>query len=212
MFRGREHLLASHRGWDPGALRLAQHFSRTLDAPLVHAEVSRLVVELNRSEGHPDLFSPFMKHLDTAQRETVLNQYYRPHRQRIRDELSRMLEGQQPVLHLSVHTFTPVRNGVRRNTTVGLLYDPQRPREKAFCDRWAGALRAARPRLTIKRNNPYRGSDDGLTTSLRQQFGDAPYLGVELELSQAVVRRKDWFASLAPVLSTTLIEVLSTTC
>src|ERR671912_2375965 len=40
--------LESHIAWDPGALGVAQALSRLLDAPLVHAGVSRLVLDLNR--------------------------------------------------------------------------------------------------------------------------------------------------------------------
>ena len=51
-------LLDSHRGFDPGALILAQEMAKTLQAPLLAATVSRLLIDLNRSLGHPHSFSP----------------------------------------------------------------------------------------------------------------------------------------------------------
>lgn len=57
LFAGHEELLASHRGWDPGALDLAERLTRRLAAPLHAARTSRLVVDLNRSLHAPDLFS-----------------------------------------------------------------------------------------------------------------------------------------------------------
>src|SRR3954454_24119921 len=53
LFAGAEALLESHRGYDPGALQLGREIAAALDAPLVSANVSRLLVDLNRSIGHP---------------------------------------------------------------------------------------------------------------------------------------------------------------
>ena len=50
----------SHVAWDPGALGVARELSRALDAPLVHAAVSRLVLDLNRDPSAPDSI-PTMK-------------------------------------------------------------------------------------------------------------------------------------------------------
>ncbi len=57
LFRGQKALLGSHRGYDPGALVMAKALARALNAPLVSSAVSRLLVDLNRSIGHPQLFS-----------------------------------------------------------------------------------------------------------------------------------------------------------
>src|SRR5262249_52965772 len=45
--------LERHIAWDPGALELARVLSNLLDAPLVHATVSRLVLDVNRDPTHP---------------------------------------------------------------------------------------------------------------------------------------------------------------
>ena len=39
----------------------------------------------------------------------------------------------------------------------------------------------------MRRNYPYRGSSDGLTTTLRGLFADPDYLGIEIEVNQALV-------------------------
>ncbi len=41
LFRGRAALLDTHRGWDPGALELAQRLQRALHVPLLAGRVSR---------------------------------------------------------------------------------------------------------------------------------------------------------------------------
>jgi predicted N-formylglutamate amidohydrolase len=179
--------LESHRGWDPGALRLAREMSRALDAPLVCATVSRLLVELNRSRGHPLLFSEFMRDLDAERKEAVLARYYRPYRRNLERLVAQRLRRGAPVVHLSCHSFAPRLNGHPRRADVGLLYDPARATERRFCDSWRKALAAALPELRIRRNYPYRGNADGLTTALRRRFGEREYLGIELEVSQRIV-------------------------
>ena len=49
LFVGQESVLASHRGYDPGAGELAVRFSTRFHAPYEHAEICRLLVDQNRS-------------------------------------------------------------------------------------------------------------------------------------------------------------------
>src|SRR5258705_12004908 len=56
LFRGRRALLDSHRGYDPGALVMAKALAGAFKAPLVTSTISRLVIDLNPSIGHPPLF------------------------------------------------------------------------------------------------------------------------------------------------------------
>jgi predicted N-formylglutamate amidohydrolase len=84
-----------------------------------------------------------------------------------------------------VHSFTPVLDGRVRDVDVGFLYDPSRTPERDFVTAWIAALRERDPTLRLRRNQPYRGTSDGLTTSLRQRFDATRYLGIELEISQA---------------------------
>ena len=57
LFRGFEALLQTHRGFDPGALTMARELAKAFKAPLFVSTVSRLLVDLNRSIGHPRLYS-----------------------------------------------------------------------------------------------------------------------------------------------------------
>jgi hypothetical protein len=67
---------------------------------------------------------------------------------------------------------------------VGLLYDPRRPAEAEFCAAWQREIKSADARLTVRRNYPYRGYADGLTTYLRKRYPDPAYAGIELEVNQ----------------------------
>jgi predicted N-formylglutamate amidohydrolase len=181
--------LASHRGSDPGALWVAQRLARALNAPLFSTTVSRLLVDANRSEHHASLFSEWSRRLSPAEREAVLSRYYRPHRARIELAISDLVRSGARVLHVAVHSFTPVLDGEERRADVGLLYDPRRSWERALAPSWHALLKQEDEALRVRRNYPYRGVADGLTTALRQHHAAARYAGIELELGQALVGR-----------------------
>lgn len=183
-FKGASAVLRSHRGWDPGALELAQRFASELDAPLFFSSTTRLLVELNRSRHHRSLFSAYTRVLPQEARLQILAEHYQPYRQQVEEHLAAAIGRRERVLHVSVHSFTPVLNDEVRQAEIGLLYDPSRRRERAFSDAWRRAIMAADPALRVRKNYPYLGTADGFTTYLRKQFKDAQYAGVELEVNQ----------------------------
>jgi predicted N-formylglutamate amidohydrolase len=187
LFREQGALLDSHRGWDPGALIMAKALASAWRAPLVASTVSRLVVDLNRSIGHPQLFSASTRAVPAETRAQIIEQCYRPYRDQVERLVSqRVLRGHR-VIHISSHSFAPELNGKVRSADVGLLYDPGRPREAELCGRWKESLAASCPELRVRRNYPYAGKGDGLTSYLRRRFGQRDYVGVELELNQRLV-------------------------
>ncbi len=183
-FAGQEALLHGHRGYDPGALTMARDLARRLHAPLLHATVSRLLVDLNRSVGHPHLHAEVIRQLPQAQRQQILARYYLPYRAGAEAVVARAVAQGQRVIHLSSHSFTPVLDGVVRNVDIGLLYDPARPREAALCRAWQASLKRLAPTLRVRRNAPYKGIADGHTAGLRRRFAAEGYVGIELEINQ----------------------------
>ena len=45
IFRGSEEVVASTEGWEPGSLNLAQGFAMKFRTPLVHGDVTRLLID-----------------------------------------------------------------------------------------------------------------------------------------------------------------------
>ncbi|MEX2528831.1 MAG: N-formylglutamate amidohydrolase [Gemmatimonadota bacterium] len=180
--------LASHRGWDPGALLLARALARHTGAPLLGWTVSRLVADTNRSQGHPRLFSEFTRGLPATARKEILERWWQPHRAAVEGEIRARMRKGGVVLHLGIHTFTPVLDGRTRAVDVGMLYDPSRAGEVGWGLQLVDVLRTGMPQLRIRRNAPYRGISDGLVTYLRRQFPPEGYLALELEVNQAHVR------------------------
>jgi predicted N-formylglutamate amidohydrolase len=91
------------------------------------------------------------------------------------------------VIHISSHSFTPELDGKVRRADVGLLYHPGRHGEAELCARWKASLAALAPELVVRRNYPYAGKGDGLTSHLRLRFPPGAYVGVELEINQGIV-------------------------
>lgn len=166
---------------------MARALARAFDAPLVTSTVSRLLVDLNRSIGHPQLFSAATRGLTAELRSKVVDQHYRPYRARVERLVRRSVSRGRRVLHISSHSFTPRLYGKVRSADVGLLYDPERHGEAALSDRWKASLAACAPELRVRRNYPYAGKGDGLMTHLRRRFPPGAYVGIELEVNQAIV-------------------------
>ena len=209
LFRGRKALLDSHRGWDPGTLDLAERLASALGAPLVPSTVTRLLVDLNRSPHNPRVFSDMTRPLPRAERLALLERWHRPHWDAVRSAIAAGLRERGRVLHLGIHSFTPVLNGVVRKPDVALLYDPARAGERALVASWSPALAAALPSRVVRRNDPYRGNTDGLPTAMRRDLSASRYLGIEIEIDQRHVGRGGRFpAWVAESLLATLTDVL----
>lgn len=192
LFRSRKAraALASHRGWDAGSLEMGRRLAQAFDASLIVNHVSRLVVEVNRSRNHPRLYSEFTREAADRGHAAGFESIYDGHRDGVETAIRSALRSYHTVLHVGSHSFTPRLNGETRNADVGLLYDPQRAAEKSLCTRWAAAMREHLPDLRVRRNYPYLGKSDGLTTYLRRKLGTSRYLGIELEVNQALLSAK----------------------
>lgn len=205
----------SHRAWDPGALAVARALAKALDAPLFVGEWSRLVADLNRRDDHPRVVAARVdgravpgNQLDAEARAARLSRYWRPYRRAVEGAIRRAARGAGGVVHLSVHSFTPRLGGVERRNDVGLLHDPWRPREVRLCDALKAPLRAAG--LSVRRNFPYFGHTDGLTSWLRARLPAGRYLGVEVECNQRLSANAAGERRLARALGEAFAAVLLT--
>lgn len=205
---------ASHVAWDPGALAVARRMAELLDAPLVAQRVSRLVYDCNRP---PDAESavpevsevhriPGNAGLSRQARAARAARFYEPFRKALAACLeARMAEGRRPVL-LTVHSFTPVYHGVRRETGLGILHD----RDRRFADALLAAARGLKggrqegpEGLAVHRNRPY-GPKDGVTHTLATQAIPRGLLNAMIEIRNDLVSdpagqraMADWLADCA---------------
>jgi predicted N-formylglutamate amidohydrolase len=199
-------VLETHRGYDPGALDLFKELSRLAIFSQEYM-ISRLLIEPNRSLGHPQLFSEFTAQLPEAQKEELLEEYYLPYRNFVEGRIAALISEGKEIVHISVHTFTPQLEGEIRDADLGLLFDPARKPEEEFCQKFEEQIFRQNSNLKTRFNYPYLGVDDGFTTYLRKRFPDH-YAGIELEVNQKYVQenkiekrlKNDLFEALSKIL------------
>jgi predicted N-formylglutamate amidohydrolase len=182
LFAANKDVLETHRGWDIGALELFHAMNRFPIHFSIYNEISRLLVDSNRSLHKRSLFSAFTKGLAEVEKQEILNDHYWPFRSVFAERIAEVIENNHAVFHVSVHSFTPILNGEVRKTDIGLLFNPGHGREKELALIWKSILNDQSPLLKVRFNYPYLGKTDGHVAPLRQQFGNA-YAGIELEMN-----------------------------
>ena len=212
LFRSMERSLNTHRGYDFGALSMAGELAAAFRAPLVASTVTRLLVDLNRSIGHPRLHAQPVRDASREGCARIVADHYLPYRTHVDSLINKAIEHGKRVIHISSHSFTPVLDGKRRTADVGLLYDPARPGEVRLCERWKAALKDANPRLRVRRNYPYAGKADGFMPHLRGRYRPAQYVGIEIEVNQAIIlgAPRRWAALRATIIESLRAALAST--
>ena len=192
-----DEVLASHRGYDIGAYKIFSILVKRLKPDFHSAsKFSRLVVDMNRSSTSKSFYSEYTSSLPSTVKARMLSLW-----EKYREKIESFVAGKIPekqrkaakeaplkVIHLGIHSFTPVLNGVERDADVGILYDPSRPSEAKIAEILIKNIRDREPSLRIRKNYPYLGKSDGLTTTLRQKFGPA-YAGLEIEINQKLLSK-----------------------
>jgi predicted N-formylglutamate amidohydrolase len=172
----------SHVAWDPGAEGVAQGLAAALDAPMIAGRISRLVYDCNRPPEAPSAIPvrsagvevPGNAGLSEAARAARAADVYDPFSHALDDLLARRGRVGTPFALITVHSFTPVWQGVPRAVEIGILHDAD--------TRLADAILAEEPRGRVTlRNAPY-GPEDGVTHTLRRHgLGNAlPNVMIEI--------------------------------
>ncbi|MFT5446161.1 MAG: putative N-formylglutamate amidohydrolase [Gammaproteobacteria bacterium] len=187
LLSGQRANLNSHLGYDPGAFGMAVRMAANLSAPLVFTNTTRLLIDTNRSLQHPHLFSSIAAGLTGEERKRIIDRFYTPYRGGVERLIRAAVNMQHRVLHISVHSFTDVLDGVCRDVDIGLLCDTRRHSESSVCHDWLTGLNERADHLRHRLNEPYQGVDDGLTTELRTKFAAPVYAGLEVEVRQGLI-------------------------
>jgi len=175
----------SHIAWDPGAFELAKCLSSKFDAPLVHSNISRLVYDCNRNTGEAsamtarsELFDvPGNVEISSSETQARIEQIYNPFSialdKVITEKKSSVAEpsvaepsGAEPSiaapLLVTIHSFTPVYFGQKRNVEIGILHSS----DSQLADEML-SLAPMFNDIKIERNQPY-GPADGVAHTLEE--------------------------------------------
>lgn len=204
LFEEKQTILKTHRGFDLGALDLFECLKPLSDVSF-SSTTSRLLIELNRSLHHNSLFSEVSKGLSKEEKAILTTSYYSTYRNEVENQIKEFMDAGERVLHISVHSFTPILNEEIRNCDIGLLFDSRRTSEKQFSKNFKTSILKTNPDYRVRFNYPYLGKFDGFTSYLRKVFPDN-YMGIELEVNQKFSDnnqmnsqlKKDMFTSLEP--------------
>ncbi|MGJ8745952.1 N-formylglutamate amidohydrolase [Polaribacter sp.] len=175
-------ILNTHKGYDLGALDVFNTL-KPLAIYTNYSIISRLLIELNRSLWHQNLFSEYTKNLSVLEKKDIIKTYYYVYRNSVENQIKTLITNHNTVVHLSIHSFTPILNGSVRNCDIGLLYDSSHQQEKKVAVQLKKALHAINPLWNVRFNYPYLGKADGFTTHLRKRF-HKNYIGIEIEINQ----------------------------
>ena len=194
-------VLKTHRAYDIGAVQVFRKLVRFAKPEFsCEGNFSRLFVDLNRSITNKSAFSEYYEAFEThdkAAAEKVKAQataYWKEYRDNVekfvqqnigKSNKSTASKGAE-IVHLGIHSFTPVLNGKVRNADIGILYDPARPQERAYANVIKAEIKRLYPAMKVRFNYPYKGTSDGLTTTLRKKFGPQ-YVGIEIEINQKLL-------------------------
>ncbi len=198
----------SHAAWDPGALDLARALAGELDAPLVAAGVSRLLYDCNRPPEAPgamtqqsEVFAiPGNRDLDARARNARIREIYQP----FIAEVGRVLDSIGARALVTMHTFTPVYNGLRREVEIGVLHDS----DTRLADAMLEAAGADAP-FDVRRNQPY-GPEDGVTHSLKLHAISRGIANVMIEVRNDLVSTPDGVARVGAWLNPLIAGALAT--
>lgn len=215
-------LLATHAASDLGALGLAQALGAQLaqaghKVELIHAPLSRLIYDLNRSPDRADAcpVRSEIHHvalndgLTTADRQVRMERLYLPFHNLVRARIARALVlGSHPAI-ITVHSFTPVWHGVVRDIEFGVIHDD--------LPALAQAIIAQADDLGLKTaiNQPYSAADH-VTHTLRLHALPYRLDNAMLELRNDLIATPAMQAALAkklaPVLSRAVAQLAEVPC
>lgn len=215
-------VLADHVGWDAGALGLARALAERLaercgGTELVHAPLSRLICDLNRSPERPDAMPdhverhdiPANRQLPAQARLDRTEAIYLPFHATVQARTARALAlGARPAI-VTIHSFTQHWLGTRREVEFGIIHDDDPALALAIM------AASAETGLTTRMNEPYSAADH-VTHTLRLQALPYGLPNAMLELRRDLIASPSAEAAmadrLAPVLAKAITEIKGAPC
>lgn len=188
--RGDRELLDDHWGSDIGAADVTRELVRQLGGQAVLARFSRLIIDANRDLDCPTLILDeadgarisFNQRVSAGERRRRIDRLFTPFHRAVENALDSRRRLDAPFHLVSIHSFTPVFRGERRELDIGVLFDDH-DQEAA---RVAAAL--AERGFASALNEPYSGkAPEGLIYSAKRnaQYAGVKYL--ELEIRQDLI-------------------------
>ncbi|WP_299681984.1 N-formylglutamate amidohydrolase [uncultured Roseobacter sp.] len=205
-----QHVVDSHRGWDIGALAVANDVAARLGAPLVVQTYSRLVIDSNRPPDSPSAVPPEVDGVTIPGNLGITPTEQRQRAREIFDPLNAAITQRmadlQPRGCFSIHSFTPVMGGRARPWHAGFLSRRDLDTAQALME----SVAAQRPDLTLAINEPYQIDDetDWFIPRHAEPSGAAHTL---IEIRNDLITHPEGAAEWAKLIAVAISEVLPET-
>jgi predicted N-formylglutamate amidohydrolase len=194
-----------HIAYDLGAWGVSQHLGDVLNAPVIGANFSRLVIDPNRGADDPTLLMklydgsiiPGNRWADAAERQRRLDLFYHPYHARLAE-----LAALPHMVLVAVHSFTrQLRNRPPRPWHVGVLHTE----DTRLSDPLIALLRDAGD-LVVGDNEPYGGHLPGDSIDRHASAMGRPNVLIEIrsDLIADHGQQRAWAERLAPILEEAL--------
>lgn len=201
-----------HIAWDIGAAAVGRALAEQLDAPLLLAGYSRLVIDINRDPDDPTSICvisdrsivPGNRELSHADKAARRREIFAPYHEAVAQTV--LAKGKPAVI--SLHSFTPVIAGwgherQERPWHVGVLYHHDHGLAPALLH----ALRA-RGDMVVGDNEPYSARNGhGYTLAAHAEPAGLP--NVEIEMRQDLIADEAGAARMAGLLAAALKPLLA---
>jgi len=143
-FKGREDQLTSAAGWSPGALNLAQGIAMKLHAPLLHADVTRLLIDLSKHPEDDARWSSFSRSLTDDQREKLDRRSKLSFIENLTGRIESAARRQEKTIHISLDTSADLPPG-----EIVFEYDARREIEAECVAKWKTPLKEQLPQFSF---------------------------------------------------------------
>ncbi len=196
--------MARHIAYDVGAEYVARCLAKKLGVPLVIQRYSRLIIDCNRPRSAPDLAPEmadgsaikFNHNLDETSLDMRWQSIHQPFHQAVGE-----VNDQHPGAALvTIHSFTPLLNGVERPWHVGFLAR----RNFNLANSMLAYFSQTHSDIVTALNQPYQIDDDtDYTIPVHGERHDKPHVLIEIrnDLIKDVSNAQAWAQRLAAGLS-----------
>ena len=205
-------VLERHVAWDIGSDQLARFLADELDAPLVLAGFSRLIVDPNRKTEDASAFPeisdgiaiPGNMDLSEEQKALRVQSFFKPYHDRIEWRLGKFAESGVTPAVIAVHTCSPVFDRIVRPWHIGIMWDKD-PRIPVPLIRHFEKT----DDICVGDNEPYSGRHpNDFTIDYHAEPPGLPHVGIEVrqDLVDTKNGAREWAGILADGLRPILAE------
>ena len=173
----------SHITVDIGSRATTESLAKQLNTTAILCQYSRLIVDCNRNISDNSAYLdksdgvdiPGNQNLNNKEKEIRESEIYWPYHNAIDTQISRLKRQKVSPIIISIHSFTPVFNGNKREWEVGVLWDKDPTTARIFINKLTEAG------FLVGDNKPYSGKDpEDFTLDYHAEIIGLPHVGIEI--------------------------------